>query len=204
MCSRLSPLAPLSSSTSGIFWTFGKTCPWLVFAPWRALRRLISPQEHFWRHFAARAVGLIVIPLIVYLSFFWVHFAILTHSGTGDSFMSPQFQESLAGSEMLMNSIGRRYFVARLPAMYLYLSQNSSITTPLLSNTKIPRFSCTPIPKVTHCVMMMVGSVVKVCRARCDFQLKIVSDGFCRPAGHRVRPCRREQLVASHSDKGTP
>jgi len=48
-----------------------------------------------------------VVPVIVYLAFFWVHFAILTHSGTGDSFMSPRFQESLAGNEMLMNSIGK-------------------------------------------------------------------------------------------------
>jgi dolichyl-phosphate-mannose-protein mannosyltransferase len=64
-------------------------------------------QEHFWRHFVARAIGLIAIPLVVYLSFFWIHFTILTHSGTGDSFMSPQFQESLAGNELLMNSVGK-------------------------------------------------------------------------------------------------
>ncbi|KAH9987123.1 glycosyltransferase family 39 protein [Russula compacta] len=66
--------------------------------------------EHFWRHFVARAVGFIVIPVIVYLSFFWIHFTILTHSGTGDSFMSPQFQESLAGNELLMNSIELKYY----------------------------------------------------------------------------------------------
>ena len=64
-------------------------------------------QEHFWRHFVARAIGLIAIPLVVYLSFFWIHFTILTHSGTGDSFMSPQFQESLAGNELLMNIVGK-------------------------------------------------------------------------------------------------
>ena len=63
-------------------------------------------MDYFWQHFAARAVGLIVVPLIVYLSFFYVHFAILTHSGTGDTFMSPAFQETLSGNELLLNSQG--------------------------------------------------------------------------------------------------
>jgi len=51
-------------------------------------------------------VGFIIVPLICYLFFFWIHFAILTHSGTGDSFMSPAFQETLIGNELLMNSHG--------------------------------------------------------------------------------------------------
>ena len=54
----------------------------------------------------ARVVGLIVVPFIIYLSFFYVHFAILVQSGPGDSFMSPAFQETLAGNEMLLNSQG--------------------------------------------------------------------------------------------------
>jgi dolichyl-phosphate-mannose-protein mannosyltransferase len=73
--------------------------------------KLTSPQDPFWRHFAARVIGLIAVPVIVYLSFFWIHFAILTHSGTGDTFMSPQFQESLAGNELLMNSLGKLTFL---------------------------------------------------------------------------------------------
>jgi len=63
-------------------------------------------QEYFWRHFTARAIGLIVVPFVIYLSFFYVHFAVLTQSGPGDSFMSPAFQETLAGNEMLLNSKG--------------------------------------------------------------------------------------------------
>ncbi|KAG9043252.1 hypothetical protein FS837_009835 [Tulasnella sp. UAMH 9824] len=66
--------------------------------------------EQFWRHFAARALGLIVWPAIVYLSFFWAHFKVLKYSGTGDSFMSPAFQETLAGNELLLNSQEIRYY----------------------------------------------------------------------------------------------
>jgi dolichyl-phosphate-mannose--protein O-mannosyl transferase len=87
-------------------------------------------QEHFYRHFVARVIGLIVVPLIVYLSFFWVHFAILTRSGTGDTFMSPRFQESLAGNELLMNSIGKCLLFLE-HVMCLPSSQISGTSTPL-------------------------------------------------------------------------
>ncbi|KAJ7898450.1 glycosyltransferase family 39 protein [Mycena leptocephala] len=69
-----------------------------------------NTMEHFWRHFTARAVGFILVPFVIYLSFFYVHFAVLTKSGPGDTFMSPAFQETLAGNEMLMNSQEIRYY----------------------------------------------------------------------------------------------
>ena len=50
-------------------------------------------------------------PFVIYLTFFYVHFAVLTHSGTGDSFMSPVFQETLVGNELLLNSQGELYFI---------------------------------------------------------------------------------------------
>lgn len=50
---------------------------------------------------------------MIYLSFFYVHFAVLTHSGPGDSFMSPAFQETLAGNEMLLNSKGNHDLFSR-------------------------------------------------------------------------------------------
>ncbi|KAJ7281500.1 glycosyltransferase family 39 protein [Mycena rebaudengoi] len=67
-------------------------------------------MEHFWRHFAARAVGLIVVPFVIYLSFFYIHFAVLTKSGPGDTFMTPAFQETLMGNEMLMNAQEIKYY----------------------------------------------------------------------------------------------
>jgi dolichyl-phosphate-mannose-protein mannosyltransferase len=63
-------------------------------------------QEYFWRHFTARAIGLIAVPFLIYLSFFYVHFAVLVRSGPGDAFMSPAFQETLVGNDMLLNSRG--------------------------------------------------------------------------------------------------
>ena len=63
-------------------------------------------QEKFWKQFIARAVALIVLPIILYLFFFWIHFTVLIQSGPGDAFMSPQFQQTLRNNEMLMNSQG--------------------------------------------------------------------------------------------------
>ncbi|KAG0146419.1 hypothetical protein CROQUDRAFT_657396 [Cronartium quercuum f. sp. fusiforme G11] len=65
--------------------------------------------DHVSRHFIARAVGLIIFPAIVYLFWFWVHFSILTKSGTGDEFMTSAFQESLIGSPLTMASEEIRY-----------------------------------------------------------------------------------------------
>lgn len=47
------------------------------------------------KHFFARLWSLIVLPFIIYLYWFYVHFQILTISGPGDSFMSQEFQETL-------------------------------------------------------------------------------------------------------------
>lgn len=51
--------------------------------------------KQFSRHFFARAFALIVLPFMIFLFWFYVHFAILTNSGPGDNFMSPEFQETL-------------------------------------------------------------------------------------------------------------
>ncbi|KAG0287534.1 hypothetical protein BGZ96_008542 [Linnemannia gamsii] len=63
------------------------------------IRRRLTMQQ-FMNHFYARAIGLILIPVVVYLFWFYVHFAILTNSGPGDDFMSTEFQETLKGNTM--------------------------------------------------------------------------------------------------------
>ncbi|KAN0110285.1 glycosyltransferase family 39 protein [Hyaloscypha variabilis] len=51
-------------------------------------------------HLGSRVVGLIVIPLIVYMLSFALHFAILENSGPGDAQMSSLFQANLRGTEV--------------------------------------------------------------------------------------------------------
>ncbi|CAO1631310.1 unnamed protein product [Sympodiomycopsis kandeliae] len=81
------------------FFTIGSA---VIVDLWKLLdvkRGLTMP--HILKHFFARALGLIVVPIFVYLFWFWAHFKVLTRSGPGDSFMSSQFQETLEGNPML-------------------------------------------------------------------------------------------------------
>lgn len=68
------------------------------------------PMRVFIRHFSARSLCLIFLPFFLYLSFFYVHFAILVNSGPGDGFMSPAFQEGLIGSDLNTNSSAIPYY----------------------------------------------------------------------------------------------
>lgn len=63
----------------------------------------------FGKHLAARVIGLIVIPFLMYLFWFQVHFAILTRSGPGDDFMTPEFQATLSDNLMTQQAVGIEY-----------------------------------------------------------------------------------------------
>lgn len=59
------------------------------------------PLRQFYRHFMARVATLILVPVLIYMFFFQVHFAILNKMGPGAGFMSPGFQSKLAGSKIM-------------------------------------------------------------------------------------------------------
>ncbi len=52
------------------------------------------------QHVVARVGGLIVVPLLVYMFSFWLHFLILENSGPGDAQMSSLFQANLKGTNV--------------------------------------------------------------------------------------------------------
>ena len=64
----------------------------------------------FGKHLGARVVGLIIVPFLMYLFWFQVHFAILNRSGPGDDFMTPEFQETLSDNLMTQQAVGIDYF----------------------------------------------------------------------------------------------
>jgi dolichyl-phosphate-mannose-protein mannosyltransferase len=71
---------------------------------WRKFGDTKMPLVELGAHFVARAVGLIVVPFLVYLLSFAIHFAVLTNSGPGDAQMSSLFQANLRGTEVGLNS----------------------------------------------------------------------------------------------------
>ena len=58
-------------------------------------------------HFLARVLGLILIPISVYIFSFWLHFTILNRSGPGDAQMSSLFQAQLVGNNFHTSPIGK-------------------------------------------------------------------------------------------------
>lgn len=58
------------------------------------------------RHFVARAICLILVPITFYMFMFWIHFLILSNSGDGDGFMSSEFQHTLRGRGMSDTYLG--------------------------------------------------------------------------------------------------
>lgn len=67
---------------------------------WEHLGDVRQPIRVVARHFCARALCLIVLPLAVYMFTFAVHLGLLHRSGEGDSFMSSAFQHTLGGHGM--------------------------------------------------------------------------------------------------------
>lgn len=63
------------------------------------------------KHLLARVFGLIIVPIMVYLSFFGLHFQFLPYSGPGDGFFSTAFQSTLIGNQLNK---------AKLPAVLAY------------------------------------------------------------------------------------
>ncbi|KAN0063679.1 Dolichyl-phosphate-mannose--protein mannosyltransferase 4 [Thecaphora frezii] len=106
----LSLALTMSCKMVGLF-TFVTIGGAVLFDLWNIMDiRRGHSMAHLGRHFLARTVCLVVMPFFVYLFWFWVHFAILTKSGPGDSFMSSEFQQSLAGNPLLSQAREIHYF----------------------------------------------------------------------------------------------
>ncbi len=75
---------------------------------WLLLGDLKVSPRLWMRHFIARAICLIAVPILFYMFMFWIHFAILSNSGEGDGFMSSEFQHTLRGRWMADTYAGKR------------------------------------------------------------------------------------------------
>lgn len=71
-----------------------------IYQLWNILGDVRQPPRVFIKHFAARALCLIVVPIVFYMFMFAIHFALLGSSGEGDGFMSSEFQHTLGGRHM--------------------------------------------------------------------------------------------------------
>ncbi|XP_056152188.1 protein O-mannosyl-transferase 2 [Lampris incognitus] len=71
-----------------------------VWDLWRLLGDLDISLIDIVKHLLARVVGLILLPLFLYVTVFALHFVILNKSGPGDGFFSSAFQSRLIGNNL--------------------------------------------------------------------------------------------------------
>ncbi|RDW83200.1 PMT-domain-containing protein [Coleophoma crateriformis] len=67
---------------------------------WNKFGDLKMPKIDLAAHLAARVLCLIILPLLIYMLSFAVHFMVLENSGPGDAQMSSLFQANLRGTEV--------------------------------------------------------------------------------------------------------
>ncbi|KAG2182167.1 hypothetical protein INT43_007094 [Umbelopsis isabellina] len=72
-----------------------------IKALWELWGDLAVSPTAFGRHFIYRALCLIVLPAMIYVFTFGIHFIVLPFHGDGDVHMSPAFQETLTGNEQV-------------------------------------------------------------------------------------------------------
>ncbi|KAJ7601084.1 glycosyltransferase family 39 protein [Mycena floridula] len=72
---------------------------------WEKFGDLKMPVRDQIRHWVARIGCLIILPILVFMASFKLHFLVLNHSGPGDAQMSSLFQANLVGNNFAQNPL---------------------------------------------------------------------------------------------------
>ncbi len=72
----------------------------VICSLWRQWTSPLTPLSKIGKHFMARAGLLIVLPVVIYVSTFWVHFAVLSEFSPAAASMTIEFQHSFAGGRL--------------------------------------------------------------------------------------------------------
>lgn len=75
-----------------------------IYDIWIILGDISKPITYFMKHLMARILCLIVVPIFLYMLFFYIHLKQLNHSGNGDGFYSSSFQSQLIGNSLYNSS----------------------------------------------------------------------------------------------------
>lgn len=104
-------------TASGVSLSCAFSCKWVglfvilwagittVLNLWDLLGDLSLSLFEIGKHFLARVLCLIMVPIFVYLFWFAVHFKMLPNTGPGDGFFSSAFQSTLKGNVLYKNVV---------------------------------------------------------------------------------------------------
>ncbi|CAD6908202.1 unnamed protein product [Tilletia laevis] len=76
---------------------------------WEKFGDFRIPVGTYARHWFVRAIALIVMPAIIYMVSFKIHFVLPSHSSPGNSQMSSLFQAGLKGDDFAKNHVEAAY-----------------------------------------------------------------------------------------------
>ena len=79
-----------------------------------------SSQREYAAHWGARIICLIIVPILVFMASFKIHFLVLNHSGPGDAQMSSLFQANLEGNDFAQDPLGMD-FVLQVCTLFLMM-----------------------------------------------------------------------------------
>nr|XP_003705238.1 PREDICTED: protein O-mannosyl-transferase 2 isoform X1 [Megachile rotundata]XP_012145078.1 PREDICTED: protein O-mannosyl-transferase 2 isoform X1 [Megachile rotundata]XP_012145079.1 PREDICTED: protein O-mannosyl-transferase 2 isoform X1 [Megachile rotundata] len=79
-----------------------------AFELWRELGDLTKPITYVVKHLVARCMCLILLPILLYMLFFYIHLTVLNKSGSGDGFYSSEFQSLLEGNSLYNATMPRQ------------------------------------------------------------------------------------------------
>ncbi|XP_066596933.1 protein O-mannosyl-transferase 2 isoform X3 [Prorops nasuta] len=79
-----------------------------IYELWRELGDLSKPISYVGKHLLARCFCLIILPILLYMTFFYIHLSVLNKSGSGDGFYSSEFQSLLEGNSLYNATMPRQ------------------------------------------------------------------------------------------------
>ncbi|MBX4211762.1 MAG: phospholipid carrier-dependent glycosyltransferase [Candidatus Yanofskybacteria bacterium] len=85
----------------GILGSFAMSVKWTgasFLALTGVIELLTMIKTRQWQGMVPKVASFIVIPFVIYFSVFAIHFKLLPKTGTGDAFMTPEFQKTLIGN----------------------------------------------------------------------------------------------------------
>jgi dolichyl-phosphate-mannose-protein mannosyltransferase len=156
-----------------VFGLGGLSALGVVLAAWGldVLRRRAFARSDV-RRITGDAAALVVIPAAVYLTVFAIHFAVLTKSGPGDTFMSARFQAQLPGSRAYNPAAPRETFWEKLRETHhairygngalqnvTHPSSSPWYTWPIMKHP-IGLWEATPAPPGSRAMIILLGNPI--------------------------------------------
>ncbi|XP_031831255.1 protein O-mannosyl-transferase 2 isoform X2 [Nomia melanderi] len=127
---------------------------------WNELGNLTEPITYVGKHLVARCICLILLPVLLYMLFFYIHLSVLNKSGSGDGFYSSEFQSLLEGNSLYNATMPRQLAYGNgtgdandVWIVYIANGKNGDVVETVTSKLKFVHY-------LQHCVLTCSGKTL--------------------------------------------